>query len=97
MSIFQLYLSSETEKTLTDDQMQACEPYIGHCVQLCWLMCVQDPPVNISWNVESGAKFNSDLYRHYTKTGYTVDFLVWPTLRLHQDGPLLCKGVAQGK
>ncbi|KAJ8298054.1 hypothetical protein KUTeg_024585 [Tegillarca granosa] len=93
----QLYLSSDTEKTLTEDQMQACEPYIGQCVQLCWLMCVQDPPVYISWNLESGAKFSSDLYRHYTKTGYTVDYLVWPALRLHRDGPLLCKGVAQGK
>lgn len=96
-TVLGLYLSSDTEKTLTEDQMQACEPYIGQCVQLCWLMCVQDPPVYISWNLESGAKFSSDLYRHYTKTGYTVDYLVWPALRLHRDGPLLCKGVAQGK
>jgi hypothetical protein len=26
-----------------------------------------------------------------------VDYIVWPPLYLHENGPLLCKGVAQGK
>lgn len=39
--------------------------------------------------------FDTDTYR--TKSGTRLDFAVWPPLRLGARGPLLCKGVAEGK
>lgn len=59
-------------------------------------MSVQDPPVVLETAVQSG-EFDSDKFKTYTKTGKKVDFIVWPPLMLHSNGPLLCKGVAQGK
>ena len=61
-------------------------------MKLCWLMVCQDPPVALECS-----KNNMDLYRAYTKSGDTVDYIVWPSLLLHDDGPLLYKGVAQLK
>jgi hypothetical protein len=42
-------------------------------------------------------QFDTDSFRHYTKSGSTVDYVVWPVLFLHEGGPIICKGVAQGK
>ena len=69
--------------------------YIEQCGELCWLMCVQSPPVYMerSW----GDKFDKDKYRPYTRDGKTVEFLVWPVLYLHRTGGIMLKGVAQGK
>lgn len=41
-------------------------------------------------------KLDHTAFKDYTKTGRYVDFVVWPALYLHEGGPLLCKGVAQG-
>ena len=40
--------------------------------------------------------FNKLLYKAYTKRGTFIEFVVWPALLLNENGPLLCKGVAQG-
>ena len=40
--------------------------------------------------------FNKDLFKEYTTRGYYLDYIVWPALFLHKDGPLLSKGIAQG-
>lgn len=50
--------------------------------------------------IEVGTTFDNidtDTYRTYTKSGTRLDFVVWPPLRLGARGPLLCKGIAQGK
>lgn len=60
-------------------------------------MAVQDPKVFIDVEDVSGKKFEDDKYKHYTKTGKVTDYLVWPVLYLHKGGPMLGKGVAQGK
>ena len=57
---------------------------------------VQDPPMFISLDIRRGDTFDEDLYKAYTKSGKTVEFVVWPVLLLHKTGPILCKGVAQG-
>ncbi|KAL5011480.1 hypothetical protein ScPMuIL_010031 [Solemya velum] len=67
--------------------------YIKQCVMLCWLMRVQDPPVLIDkWDPARSSNFNTDLYKHYTKSGEKMDFVVWPPLYLHKGGSLLAKG-----
>lgn len=36
-----------------------------------------------------------DLYRTYTRSGDVIEYIVWPALLLHENGPVLYKGVAQ--
>ena len=66
------------------------------CVELTWLMCVQEPPVVFD-SLDHYDKFDTNCYKAFMKQGKTVDYYVWPALLLHEGGPLLAKGVAQGK
>lgn len=74
---------------------KATAKYAESCAALCLYMCVQDPAVYIDSSMPKG-KFDKDKYRAYTKSGDEYAFLVWPTLFLHKDGPMLGKGIAQG-
>ncbi|KAK3602858.1 hypothetical protein CHS0354_026418 [Potamilus streckersoni] len=72
--------------------------YVKLCVEIVWWMCVQDPPIYLSWIEETESReFDKDEYRSYTKSGNTVDFCVWPLVHLCKGGPILVKGIAQGK
>jgi len=75
---------------------KSVEKYYYRCVEVCWLMNVQDPPVVIDTGT-TGGPFNAERFRTYTKTGNTMDYVVWPPLLLHEGGAMLAKGVAQGK
>ena len=44
-----------------------------------------------------GDAFDTRLYNQYTLNGPYVDYIVWPALLLYEHGPVICKGVAQGK
>ncbi|KAH3834020.1 hypothetical protein DPMN_107338 [Dreissena polymorpha] len=59
-------------------------------------MSVQDPPCVFD-EVKTPAPFDTDRYRSYTKWGTTMEYVVWPTMLLNEGGPMLMKGVAQGK
>ncbi|WAR03302.1 hypothetical protein MAR_009860 [Mya arenaria] len=74
----------------------AVDSFLKECFTLCWLMCVQDPPVVFGPFPRRGDRFETDAYKAYTSSGPFVDFVVWPALYLHEDGPVLCKGIAQG-
>ncbi|XP_060078528.1 uncharacterized protein LOC132558026 [Ylistrum balloti] len=67
--------------------------YLHSCVELCWLMRLQDPPVFMMATIV--AESTKDHFRAYTRSGKHFDFIVWPALFLYKDGPLLYKGVAQ--
>ena len=69
--------------------------YANKCVEITWLMSVQDPPVILD-NMKDHHGFHTEMYKAFTKHGRNVDFYVWPALLLHEGGPLLAKGVAQG-
>lgn len=69
--------------------------YGNKAVELTWWMCVQDPPVYMY--PTKGQPFKPDFYRPYTKSGNTVDFFVWPALRLSENDAILSKGVVQYK
>ena len=73
---------------------EGVQKYISSCVEIMWLMVVQDPPLALS--ISSSSRFDTQVFREYTKRGPDVDYVVWPALLLHEGGPLLCKGVAQG-
>jgi hypothetical protein len=57
----------------------------------------QDPPVILDTSYVDGKSFDADKFKTYTKCGKQVDYVVWPPMLLHKGGPMLCKGVAQGK
>ncbi|KAH3842752.1 uncharacterized protein LOC127876540 isoform X1 [Dreissena polymorpha] len=71
--------------------------YIDGCVKLCWLMNAHDPPVVFSPPVSPNSDFDLSIYKAYTESGSKVQFIVWPALHLHEGGPILERGVAQGR
>ncbi|KAH3838974.1 hypothetical protein DPMN_112392 [Dreissena polymorpha] len=86
----------ELFKTEVDDFN--VKEYWHKCLEICWLMAIQDPPVSMETNAERhGEVFDYGRYRHYTKPGKYIDFIVWPALNVTTEGSILYKGVAQGK
>lgn len=65
------------------------------CLELCWLMNMHNPPVALGLPPAKDSPFDGTFYKEYTRTGTTVDFVVWLPLLLHKNGPLLQKGVLQ--
>ena len=100
---FVLFLYKEISNKLRNNPeigsevVDACKTYITRCVELCWLMRIQDPPVVLSWNIPDDKKFTTDTYKHYLSTGQEMAFVVWPCMYLHEGGPLVAKGVAEGR
>ena len=93
-SLFQSFV--EEKKPCFLDKKNV-ELYIRACVKICWLMSVQDPPVVLDTKESDDCHFDTDRFKPYTKTGKTIDYVVWPPLMLSTAGSLLSKGVAQGK
>ena len=88
-------LGSEIRKRYrVSDQYLRVLDYIDKSIEVCWLMAVQDPPMHL-YNVKT-PQFDSSKFREYQRRGYYTDYVVWPALALHKNGPLLSKGVAQG-
>ncbi|XP_053389590.1 protein starmaker-like [Mercenaria mercenaria] len=102
------HLSEEIEKTGTDlivqehgidmEKQKSVVEYIKKCVNICWSMHRNEPPVFVEFpdNTED-IKFDTNKFKPYTKSGTYIDYIVWPAVYLHEGGPLLCKGVAQGR
>ncbi|KAL3878885.1 hypothetical protein ACJMK2_031213 [Sinanodonta woodiana] len=67
--------------------------YIEKCVELTWLMCIQDAPMFL-YICEPGTA-HQDKFRSYTRSGPIVKYCVWPCLYLHAGGSLLDEGIAQ--
>ncbi|KAL4230297.1 hypothetical protein ACF0H5_010681 [Mactra antiquata] len=72
------------------------ECYSKKIIRLCWLMRLQSPPVCIDSIEKKGSSFDKKKYREYTQSGKKIEFVVWPTLLLHEKGGILSKGTAQG-
>ncbi|XP_060602792.1 uncharacterized protein LOC132755875 [Ruditapes philippinarum] len=72
------------------------KPFIKKCIFLGWMMVVQSPPMCLA-TCKEGERFDSNIFKVYTKSGPTVDFVVWPALYLHENGPLIGKGVAEAR
>ena len=71
------------------------QAYAEKCTEIIWWMCVQNPPVFM----HKGEKGTIDhtLYKPYTKSGQIAEFYIWPALLLHENGPILSKGIVQAK
>ncbi|XP_071126553.1 putative uncharacterized protein MYH16 [Mytilus edulis] len=89
------HVKSVTQQTLSREKYIV--KYIKKCSELCWMMQISDPPLYVNFDVNSGENLNKNDYNVFTKSGSKIDYLVWPVLYLHKTGPMLAKGVAQGK
>lgn len=98
ISRLQKYIAAQRKSKLKIKQevYDSCKEYIEKCVELCWMMRIQDPPIYMEADYRPNSAFDSNKMRSYTKAGKLVHFVVWPTFFLHKDGPLLAKGVVQG-
>ncbi|XP_060607396.1 uncharacterized protein LOC132759599 [Ruditapes philippinarum] len=70
------------------------DSYLSMCIEIGWLMVVQDPPLELLEDAPD--RFDTTTFKDYTRRGRYTEFVVWPALLLHKNGPLLAKGVAQG-
>ncbi|XP_060584756.1 uncharacterized protein LOC132740787 [Ruditapes philippinarum] len=80
-----------------DEFVPALKPFIRKCIYVCWMMVVQSLPMCIHViDVNEQDKFDKNLYREYTTSGSHIKYIVWPAMLLHENGPVVCKGIAQG-
>ncbi|XP_060571879.1 uncharacterized protein LOC132730048 [Ruditapes philippinarum] len=79
-------------------ESEAFKPFVQQCLELCWLMAIQDPPLYLTLeNCKTDQIFDGNTFKEYIESGPYVEFVVWPAVFLEKDGPLLCKGVVQCK
>ncbi|XP_060601813.1 uncharacterized protein LOC132755035 isoform X2 [Ruditapes philippinarum] len=81
-----------------DNCIEDLKPFILKCIYLCWMMTVQSPRMVFHGHPteRSDVPFDKGLYKEYITSGPVVKYVVWPALLLQKDGPLVCKGVAEG-
>ncbi|XP_056012096.1 uncharacterized protein LOC125681059 isoform X2 [Ostrea edulis] len=84
-----------TRSEVADTEVK--QKYTVRCMQLCWMMAIQDPPMLLHFGPAQNEDFDKNVFRLYTKQGNRVDFIVWPALVLHVNGPIVQKGVLQPK
>uniref|UniRef100_A0A8W8KNC7 Mitochondria-eating protein C-terminal domain-containing protein n=1 Tax=Magallana gigas TaxID=29159 RepID=A0A8W8KNC7_MAGGI len=58
---------------------------------------ITQPPIHLSARVPDDGMMNNDIFKAYMKSGTEIDYIVWPVMYLHENGPLLTKGIAQPK
>ncbi|XP_071125515.1 uncharacterized protein [Mytilus edulis] len=69
--------------------------YLQKCVEVTWYMNVQDPPMVLLWPNTNENEISLNCFRHFTKFGNKLEHEVWPALLIHDQGPVIVKGVAQ--
>lgn len=65
------------------------------CVEMCWYMAIQTPPMALMFDMRHMHPFDEKYYKKYMTSGDRFDFLVWPCTLLHKDGPIVAKGIAE--
>ncbi|XP_048772663.2 uncharacterized protein LOC125678324 [Ostrea edulis] len=90
--IFRNQHEDEIKKNEWNDSKEIMT-YLENCVRICWLFAIQDPPMELLWPKEQSKV--DDHLTEFTKRGNVISFVVWPSLYLHANGPLMCKGVVQ--
>lgn len=91
----QSHLQSTNDRFEDLVKEEAINNYINHCIGICWLMAVQDPPMALSADAGEDRKFQKSKFREYTKTGEFVDYFVWPSVLIQDGGNVMSKGIVQ--
>lgn len=89
------HVTEPSEITLDNDKFSNVLNFARDVVEVCWWMRCTQPPVHLDFSIPVEGRFSPELYKAYTKSGQTIDYVVWPVMYLHEHGPLLSKGVAQ--
>ncbi|XP_062604832.1 uncharacterized protein LOC134266631 [Saccostrea cucullata] len=71
------------------------QEFLNQSIEVCWFSAIQDPPLAFDWNFPEGSEMIDKYVKVFTKSGSKIDFVVWPVMKLHVDGDVLCKGVIQ--
>uniref|UniRef100_A0A8W8KRG9 Mitochondria-eating protein n=1 Tax=Magallana gigas TaxID=29159 RepID=A0A8W8KRG9_MAGGI len=87
--------NSQTESTGPKTRFPKTTHFAERCVELCWFMHITQPPIHLSACIPEKRKMNNDIFKAYMKSGTVIDYIVWPVMYLHENGPLLTKGIAQ--
>ena len=64
--------------------------YVEGCTKIMWHTQIQSPPIYLDFEAT-----NKDWFKKFTSPGQNIDYIVWPVVFLHENGPLLAKGIAQ--
>ena len=64
--------------------------YVEGCTEIMWHTQIQSPPIYLDFETT-----NKDWFKKFTSPGNVIDYIVWPVVFLHENGPLLAKGIAQ--
>lgn len=78
-------------------QIPFVKTYCDKCVEITWLMNVQDPPMLLIWPHDVQRDHMAGMFRTFTKTGSILSYEVWSAVMLTKEGPMMVKGVAQFK
>ncbi|XP_063414156.1 uncharacterized protein LOC134696357 [Mytilus trossulus] len=65
------------------------------CAELCWFMCVNEPPLVLEYENIEGNPIDRSKFNLYDRNGSVAEYVVWPALLLHKHGPILAKGAVQ--
>ncbi|XP_062613486.1 uncharacterized protein LOC134275231 isoform X1 [Saccostrea cucullata] len=90
----QVFIQQKLSELLPDEKTRQDErvvTYVSKCVELCWYMCMQDPPMELVFP-QKGDTMDKNLFSHHGRKGKVVDICVWAALLLHREGPVVCKG-----
>lgn len=80
------------------DCIATLKPFIELCLFVGWMMVIQSPPMCLyEAQVQPETRFDKNMFKEYTTTGPLIDYIVWPAMLLYENGPVVIKGVAQGK
>lgn len=87
-----MFKKSNTSLTTTNEAtLRDFEAYLTRCVDTCWFMCIQDPPLYIDI-AEKGKAVDTKLFNLNKLGGDIVDVCVWPVLLLGDTSGIVCKG-----
>ena len=91
-------IDEQLNRILSSDEQILLKPYIDETLDICLLMCIQDPPVFIPTDTDKeGSQFDQTLYKAYMNISKQIEYVVWPPSYLYNGGSMLSKGVAEGK
>ncbi|XP_052077699.1 uncharacterized protein LOC127715633 isoform X4 [Mytilus californianus] len=83
------YISSYPES------LTSAKHFIMKCSELCWHVLSSNPPMTIDYENFEQQPIDPNKFNKYNRSGTTVEYVVWPALLLHKDGPVLAKGTVQ--
>lgn len=88
-------IQEEFVKERTWIKWQKSKIFAEKCVEMCWYMAIQTPPMALMFDMRHMHPFDEKYYKKYMTSGDRYDFLVWPCTLLHKDGPIVAKGIAE--